>query len=140
VLHHELVHAAFDAEAPRLALPAWMNEGIAEWFEARAQGKRNLSRGERTALARNAREGQLFSLAQMSAPSLGGFGPNAAAVAYLEAYAFIDFLVRTHGERDLVRFWSAVIRSRSLERATNRVYGKDLAGLEEAFRRTLVAP
>ena len=27
VLHHELVHAAFDAAAPSLVLPAWLNEG-----------------------------------------------------------------------------------------------------------------
>lgn len=138
VLHHELVHAAFDAEAPRLTLPAWMNEGIAEWFEARADGKRNLSGRERAVLVGAARDGQLFSLAQLSAASLGGFGPNAAALAYLESYAFIDFLVQRHGERDLVRFWSAFVRARSLERASKTVYGKDLADLEQAFVRALV--
>ncbi|MBY0399754.1 hypothetical protein K2X89_05630, partial [Myxococcota bacterium] len=31
VLHHELVHAALDAESS-LVLPAWLNEGLAEWF------------------------------------------------------------------------------------------------------------
>src|SRR2546423_1267924 len=35
VLHHELVHAALDAAAPTLWLPGWVNEGVAEWFEAR---------------------------------------------------------------------------------------------------------
>jgi protein SCO1/2 len=39
VLHHELVHAALDAAMPSTALPAWLNEGLAEWFEARASGK-----------------------------------------------------------------------------------------------------
>ena len=43
VLHHELVHAALDAEAPNLVLPAWLNEGLAEWFESRSIGKRTLS-------------------------------------------------------------------------------------------------
>jgi hypothetical protein len=38
VLHHELVHAALDAAAPSLVLPAWVNEGGAEWFEARVLG------------------------------------------------------------------------------------------------------
>ena len=137
VLHHELVHAAFDAEAPRVRLPAWMNEGIAEWFEARSVGKRALTSRERGVLLGAANQGMLFSLADLSGPSLGGFDPNAAALAYLESYAFIDFLVRSYGEGDLVRFWSAVLRSRSLERGARRAYRQDLDDLEQNFRRTL---
>lgn len=138
VLHHELVHAAFDAEAPNLSLPAWMNEGIAEWFEARASGKRTLSGGERSALERAARAGALFSLAEMSAPSFGGFSPDAAALAYVQSYGFIDHLVQTQGQSELAQFWSATIRSRSVERAARRVYRRDLDELEAAYRRSLV--
>ena len=137
VLHHELVHAAFDAEAPRLALPAWMNEGIAEWFEARSMGKRSLSRGERNALANAVKHGALFPLADLSTPSFQAFTPNAAGLAYLQSYAFIDFLIQKHGERDLVQFTSAVIRSRSLERGARRAYRQDLGDLDRAFRRSL---
>ena len=139
VLHHELVHAAFDAEAPRLALPAWLNEGVAEWFEARAGGKRGLSGSEHAALARLARQGALFSLGDLSMPSLGGFAPNAAAVAYLQSYGFIDHLVQRHGEADLVRFWSALVRSRSLDRAARRAYRAELSQLESDFLRALRA-
>lgn len=139
VLHHELVHAAFDAEAPRLRLPAWMNEGIAEWFEARAVGKRTLSGGERSALGRAARQAALFTLADLSAPSFGGFRPEAAALAYLQSYGFIDHLVQTHGERRLVQFWSAVVHSRSLERGVRRTYRRDLADLERDYLRALRA-
>jgi hypothetical protein len=139
VLHHELVHAAFDAEAPRVALPAWMNEGIAEWFEVRAIGKRGITGQERAVLSKLAAQGHLFALADMSGRSLGGFDTNAASVAYLESYAFIDFLVRSHGEDRLVQFWSAVIRSRSLDRGARRAYRKPLADLEADFRRSLSA-
>ena len=138
VLHHELVHAAFDAEAPRLVLPAWMNEGIAEWFEARAAGKRGLSAGESEGLFRVVSQGHLFSLADLSAPSLGRFDSNAAAIGYLESYAFIDYLVRTHGEDGLVQFWSSVVRSSSVERAARRAFRKDLSELESDFRRSIV--
>ena len=61
VLHHELVHAAFDAAAPSLVLPAWMNEGVAEWFEARATSKRYLSPGELGHLQRASNAGVLPS-------------------------------------------------------------------------------
>ncbi|HEB91323.1 MAG TPA: hypothetical protein ENI85_17235 [Deltaproteobacteria bacterium] len=138
-LHHELVHAAFDLEAPRLVLPAWMNEGIAEWFEARASGKRTLSGGERQALRRAARQGTLFSLSELGARSFSDFGPDAARLAYLESYAFIDHLVRSHGERGLVRFWRAVVRSRSLDRGSRRAYRQDLETLERGFRRSIGA-
>ncbi|MFK7898652.1 MAG: hypothetical protein AB8G23_22655 [Myxococcota bacterium] len=140
VLHHELVHAAFDAEAPRLRLPAWMNEGIAEWFEARATGKRTLNTRERAVLSEMAKRGQLFSLADLSTPSLGGFAPEAARLAYLQSYAMIDYLVQARGGEDaLQQFWSGVLRSGSLDRGAKRAYRKNLAGLEEDFRRSLGA-
>lgn len=137
VLHHELVHAAFDAAAPRFRPPAWLNEGVAEWFEARAAGHRALPTGAGQALSQWARSGQLLALAHLSGPSFGGFGPEAASIAYLQSHGFIAHLVDRFGERDLARFVSAVVRSRNLDRAARRVYRDDLAGLESSFRASL---
>lgn len=139
VLHHELVHAAFDAEAPQLSLPAWLNEGIAEWFEARSLGRRELAPGQRLALARAARQGTLPSLKALSMPSFAGLEPEVASRAYLQAHAFIDHLVARHGERKLSTFWSTVLRSRSLERGARRTYRKDLDELEADFRASIGA-
>jgi hypothetical protein len=139
VLHHELVHAALDAEAPNLILPAWLNEGLAEWFEARAVGKRALSGGEQSALERVARGGALASLAELSAPAFGGLRADAASLAYLQSYAFVDFLARTGGERSLVELWVAVLRSGSVERGVRRAFRRDLGELEQAFRQSLGA-
>jgi hypothetical protein len=140
VLHHELVHAAFAAEAPTVILPAWMNEGIAEWFQARAMGRRRIAASQWSALSQAARQGALFSLAQLSAPSFGAFGPSDAGLAYLQSYAFIDDLVRRHGQRKLVSFWSEVMRSRNVDRASRRVYRARLTELESDFRASLGAP
>lgn len=139
VLHHELVHAALDAAAPRLVLPAWFNEGLAEWFEARALGKRGLSGPEREALEGLAAKGQLFSLADLGRPSLAGFAPQAASYAYLQSYAFVDFLAGRHEDPGLQRFWSELARSGNFDRAGRRVFRSDLAKLESAFRRSLGA-
>jgi len=139
VLHHELVHAAFAAEAPSLVLPAWMNEGVAEWFEARALGQRHLARSQWQALSQVASRGALFSLAELSAPSFAAFGPDAAALAYLQSFAFISHLVDEHGQGKLVRFTSDVLRGRSLDRAARRAYRSDLADLEDDFRASLGA-
>ncbi|HEY5658232.1 MAG TPA: hypothetical protein VIY27_10640, partial [Myxococcota bacterium] len=130
VLHHELLHAALDAAAPSLLFPGWVNEGGAEWFEARALGKRGLSAGERAALARLARDGGLLALESLNTPSFGGMGGERARVAYLQSYALIDFLVRNYGERKLSNFYAELMRSRNLERALDRVYRLDSRGLE----------
>jgi hypothetical protein len=133
VLHHELVHAALDAAAPSMVFPAWVNEGGAEWFEARALGKRSLNSGEWAALKGMAQSGALLSLAALSVPSFSRMGPQGARVAYLQSYALIDHLVRHHGERDLPRFYDELVRSRNLSRALTRVYRLDERKLEARF-------
>jgi Peptidase MA superfamily len=130
VLHHELVHAAFDAAAPSLILPGWVNEGSAEWFEARALGKRGLAPEEQAFLVRAGRAGALLPLAALNVPSFSRLGPQQAQIAYLQSYALIDYLVRSYGERKLPQFYDQLFRSRSLERALERTYRLDSATLE----------
>jgi hypothetical protein len=138
VLHHELVHASFHAEAPSLVLPAWFNEGMSEWFEARATGRRGLGSGQIAYLQTRASSGELFSLAQLSAPSFGGFGPNAAGAAYLQSYAFFDYLGRTYGERRLRDLVRLILRTGDLGRAFERTFRSDLGELERDFAATLL--
>jgi hypothetical protein len=132
-LYHELVHAAFEAEAPGLVLPAWLNEGVAEWFEARAIGKRRLSGPENAALEAVAGQGQLFTLWQLSAPSFGHMGSESARLAYLQSYAFIEHLSRRYGDASLRRLSSTLIRKGNLHRAIERTFRLDLEQLEKRF-------
>jgi hypothetical protein len=133
VLHHELVHAALDTAAPTLWLPGWVNEGAAEWFEARTGGQRGLAMDQRAALAGLARRGELLGLATLASPTFAGFPQRAAQVAYLQSYALIEYLARQRGERSLADFLDALIRSRNLDRALRRVYRIDAATLEARF-------
>jgi hypothetical protein len=133
VLHHELVHAALDAEAPALVLPAWINEGGAEWFEARALGKRGLSSQEWGALRQWYGTGALFSLAQLSLPAFSRMGAERAQVAYVQSYAIVEWLARTWGERSLRRFYRELVRSYDVERSLQRVYRLDTRRLEQQF-------
>ncbi len=133
VLNHELVHAALDAAAPSLIFPAWLNEGLAEWFEARMVGKRHLSIHELRLLERARENGRLVSLATLSTPSFGHLGPDAARLAYLQSYGMVEFLARRHGDRKLREFCHDLIRSRNLGRSLSRVYRSDLSSLETRF-------
>lgn len=132
-LHHELVHAAFDAAAPSIGLPAWFNEGLAEWFEARAVGRRQLSPWQFQALSQRASRGALFSLAELSGRSFAPLGPDAAQLAYLQSYAFIDHITHEYGERSLNRLCATLLRKRSLDRAFKLTYRRDLGELEDGF-------
>ncbi len=137
VLHHELVHAGFDSALPNRSLPGWFNEGIAEWFEARSMGQHKLMEWQTRVLAEREREGQLFALSALGAPSLGGLGPTAAQLAYLESYGFIDFLARERGERRLRDLCRQLVRTGDLDDSLRRIFRDDHAGLEASFRAAL---
>ncbi len=131
-LYHELVHAAFDSVAPSLFVPAWMNEGLAEYFEARALGKRGLSGREAEVMNRVVARGAAFSLADLAGGSFGHLGPDGARVAYLQSYAFIDYLAQLSSERRLREWVRDFVRTGDLDRVTRRIYRADLTELEAA--------
>lgn len=133
VLHHELTHAALDAAAPSYVFPGWLNEGLAEWFEARTHGKRHQSRGEVAYLARARAEGALFSFEALSAPSFGRLSSKAAQLAYLQSYAFMEYLGRRYGESALRKLCVELVRTGDLGRTLKRVFRADLDRLEAGF-------
>jgi hypothetical protein len=133
VLYHELVHAALGESAPSHAVPAWFNEGLSEWFEARALGKRGLNRGQFQALSRIASQGKLFSLEQLSRPSLGYMGPESARAAYLQSYAFFDYLARRHGEKKIPAVVGEYVRTGNIDRSFKRTYRDGLEKLQKRF-------
>jgi hypothetical protein len=136
-LHHEYVHAALDEEAGSFALPGLVNEGLAEWLESLAVGKRHLTPGEHAALSDAARRGELIPLQQLLVPAFSTLGPERVGLAYLESYATIEHLVRRHGQNALRRFCAELLRTRNLERALGRAFGTDLGELESAQRSEL---
>jgi hypothetical protein len=136
-LRHELVHAGLDAAAPSLVLPAWLNEGIAEWFEARCGGRRGLGSREVALLRSAAAHGVLPSIVDLSAPSFARLSNQAAAVAYLTSYALVDHLARRRGEGAVRELVEGLVRSRDLERSLGRVAGTSSFGLEASLHREL---
>jgi hypothetical protein len=132
-LHHELLHAALDAAAPSLVLPAWVNEGSAEWFEGRSIGWRGLPDRGRAMLRQLYGQQALLPLDVLSLPNFARLDARSAPVAYLQSYGMIDYLVRSAGDRGLARFLDELLRTRDLGRALQRVYRMDLRTLEARF-------
>jgi hypothetical protein len=131
-LHHEYTHAALHQAAADL-FPAWLNEGLAEYFEARAAGKRHLSAPEDSALRGAAREGSWISLQHLGTRSFSHLGGKSASLAYLESYAVVEHLVRRHGMRKLRDFCRQLVKTRSVSRALDRTYRTSLSKLEGAL-------
>ncbi len=134
VLHHELVHAAFDQLAPSYGMPAWLNEGLAEWLGARAIGQRHLSASELAFLSESERRGQLLPLLELSLGNFGHLPGSAASLAYLQSRALVDHLGRRHGERSLRELSLELVRTRDLDRTLRRVFRRNLAQIERDFR------
>ena len=132
-LYHELVHAALAAAGPSVVVPAWLNEGLAEWFERRATGRGHPTAAQWNALGQHLRAGQWIHLGALSGPSLGGLPPPLVPWAYLQAYAMVEHLARTRGRDGLSRFTREMIRVRDPLRAMQKVYGLDPVGLEAAL-------
>lgn len=128
-LHHEYSHAALHSVAAGVA-PAWFNEGLAEYFERLAAGRRHLSHRENAYLKKAAQNGEWIPLQALAAPSFAHLGGDSASLAYLESYALIEHLVRRHGARDLRTFWERLAKTNNAVRALDRTYRKSLAELE----------
>jgi hypothetical protein len=139
-LHHELVHASLDAVAPSLALPAWLNEGLSEWFESRTAGARgHLTPQGWNVLEEAARNGALPFLAALSARSLGQLDPQTAALGYLYSHGLVDHVARQRGAETLRRLVRELVRTGDLRRAFRRTARSTPHELEAAFRRELGA-
>lgn len=97
VLRHEIAHA-FVAFAGGPKVPGWLNEGLAQWLEARDL----VGRGQRVAAARQQLgEGPKIELARLEG-SLAELGEvSTIQRAYAQSLVLVDKLERDYGERVL---------------------------------------
>jgi Tol biopolymer transport system component len=130
VIRHELVHVfMFDmafgtgrsvGRSYFFNIPLWFAEGVAEW----------LSEGwtaEADMFIRDATINDYILPLQYA----GGF------MVYKQGQAAMRMLSERYGEQELIRFWRAVGRSRSVERAVSQVYGLEMDDLDELYLKTL---
>lgn len=136
-LNHEYVHAAIVSAAGPGHFPAWLNEGLAEYFENVALGKRQLSPGESRVLGAAVRGGHWIPLPRLSTVSFSHLDEGSAGLAYLQSYAIVTYLARSRGDAELERFCDRFIRTGNLERSLKKVYRLGLGELEQAVQAAL---
>lgn len=124
---HLLVHLAADSAWGRI--PAWLNEGLAEYAGGNASG---LTRALEPAI----REDRLPRLRSMEAIP-GAVGQR--GLFYTQAHSAVRYLVETYGGEGLRAFLAAFKEGLGLEAALRRAYGRGLAELEADWRRSVGA-
>lgn len=123
-LRHELVHALYDRDGQAARLPAWLNEGVAEWIGLRYLGESALPTHQMQDLQRLARQGQLLPLQERG--FLGSLG-------YVKANGAVVFLVERHGART-GDFVQRILKGESVDQASRAVFGRPYAQLMQEFQ------
>ena len=125
-LVHELTHLMV-AEATGLRsgrIPAWLNEGIAMYFEPNGGGNESDVR-------RAYRRGDLTPLRQMRAvPGR----PEDVRLFYAQSASVVRFMGATFGEDRLSALFSELADGQNVESAVESTYGMSIEELEAAWR------
>lgn len=135
---HELTHLviAENLKGPYkdVAMPLWMNEGLAVYHEYIPP--KNEPRFD-AALRRGIQTDTLFSLRSLSS----NFPADASVVemAYGEGFSVVDFMVRTYGRDKLTQIMSLFKAGTTADDAFMKVLGVDQDGLENAWRKSVGA-
>lgn len=123
VLRHELIHA-FVRVAGGPHVPGWLNEGLAQWFEAPFEGDRaHAIKAARAAL----RGTQLFSLERLTGSLVGWKDTDEIRRAYAQSLAFISHLRRMYGERLLFEMVEGCLKGISPEDTFKARLGFDIS-------------
>jgi tetratricopeptide (TPR) repeat protein len=124
VLKHELTHS-FVGQKTRGHAPTWIQEGLAQWMEAKRSGD------NAAVLARVSREGHAPSLGQLEG-SWMGLQSDAAGYAYAWALANIEYIVQTDGMGDVERILERIGSGTSTEAALREVLHSDYNDLMQS--------
>jgi len=128
LLFHEYMHAVVHELAGN-RVPFWLNEGLAEI----AAGEQRPPALE--PLERARKEGKLFAWSELEAPARQ-FDSSRVAVAYLQSYAFVRYLVDEYGWFQMRDLLDALGKGATVSAAIEQtlgVYAVDYRSLQDAW-------
>jgi tetratricopeptide (TPR) repeat protein len=136
MIWHEFSHV-FAIQLSRSRVPRWFTEGLSEWETARV--RKEWRRNNRAELYAALRDGKLPSLAELNAGFTRARDVAHIVVAYQEAAAAMDFLIRRFGFPIVPRALQLFARGQRSAQVLPQVTGLSMAALDQAFRADLKA-
>lgn len=134
-LSHAILHAKIKGPLGSLALPRWLDEGLAVYNQnAEHKPDEQFEESFRTALGRD----QLLTLGSISQrfPS----DSDKATLAYGESYSAVKFLIEKLGAEKFAHVLQNFQDGAAYDDAFQKVYGVNQAGLENLWRKEIGAP
>ncbi|MCH7800883.1 MAG: hypothetical protein IIC24_04975 [Chloroflexi bacterium] len=126
---HELTHLLFDeaVNSPRARVPAWVNEGLAMYFERGTGGRQSI-------VANAAGSGSLIRLDNMGAvPGR----PSDVRLFYAQSWSIVTFMVDTFGTERMSAMLTALNSGQHINESIQTAYGLTSVQLEAAWRTQL---
>ena len=123
---HEMTHLLVDEalSSPLARLPAWLNEGLAMYFESGP-------RGRDATVSQAARSDSLLPLRSMAAvPGR----PQDVRLFYAQSWSLVNHMMETHGRERMAALFRAVNDGKGIDRAVSEAYGMRLDQLESEWR------
>ena len=123
---HEMTHLLIDeaVDSPFAVIPAWLNEGLAMYFEPRQAGRDS-------ALLSAARRGELMRLRNMG--SVPG-RPHDVGAFYAQARSVVRFMMDSYGQDRMSDLLRAIDGGLRIDQAVQDTYGMSLDDLEREWR------
>ncbi|MGE5172376.1 MAG: peptidase MA family metallohydrolase [Betaproteobacteria bacterium] len=129
LLYHEYTHAVVRAITPRC--PTWLNEGLAQYFEARENDAR-----QRTLLSQLAQAGRLPSLAALEGP-FTGLSTDQAMYAYLFSLSSVRYMIDAFGPYRVKTVLDELAAGASTSKAINSGLSLSYEEFERGWKRSL---
>ncbi|MGE5252282.1 MAG: peptidase MA family metallohydrolase [Bacteroidota bacterium] len=109
------------------SVPTWLDEGLAVYSEGELDPE---LAGQ---LQEAIRQDKLLSVRSLSA----GFSEvrDKAILSYSESYSIVKFLIETYGQQKVTELLTSLRDGDSVDEALLKVYGFDVEGLEDAWRK-----
>ena len=121
-LTHLMLHEAVDS--PRARVPAWLNEGLAMYFESRGAYRESQVRDAR-------RHGRLLPLRHMD--TVPG-RPSDVRLFYSQSASVVRYLMDDHGSTRMSRLLNLIDSGLDIDDALKQAYGFDVNGLDRAWK------
>ena len=129
---HEFIHLLVGDAAGRAysQVPAWLNEGLAEYGSRSGNGSEIVS----NTLLRAIQSGKLRPLWHQ-----GTFSgtPDDIIIGYAHGESVVTFLILNYGEAKMAELMQAITRTLDMDKALQQVYGMDQYELDSAWRQAL---